>query len=670
MIRSSRIGFVHLTLAVFALAVIGKMAQVQLAQGAQWRARADRQQYREHAIPAPRGPILDATGMVLAQSRETVQLSVAPREVNDAPRLRRALAAAHVPNEWMARAFDRSRAWVTLPGRYLAVDVAPAVALRGVYATTVMMRTYSMSSGTRGLVGSVDADGHAVDGIERSLDSLLRGTPGSATIVKDVLGRSFESPNAPGVAPHIGDTVVLTLNHDLQEIADRALADAVARMGAEGGDIVILDPQNGEVLAMASRRADEHAIAATALTEPFEPGSTMKPFMAAALLQRGLVTDHDSVDTGNGVLVLNGRTLHDDHLVGKASLASVLRWSSNVGMVKFSERLTPRQKYETLRDFGFGTATGVPYPAESDGILREPRYWSQQTPASVAIGYEVAVTPLQLATAYAAFANGGRLLEPALVKEIRAPDGTVLYRHTTRVVRQVIRPEVADRVRRMLLGVVEGGTALQADLSDYLLAGKTGTPRRSVNGHYAALQYNPNFVGLFPGDAPQYVIVVKLTIPQGHFYAAETAAPLTKAVLQAAIAARDAALNRGELASSERLAARERPDSARAGRTSAPAPVTGGVASAPVVRLAAASSADSASVPFVVTLPASRAPARVAQPPRLVPDVRGMPLREAVRSLHSAGFRVQLASGSTGVTTPASGTLAPAGTLVRLLLDH
>lgn len=670
MIRSSRIGFVHLTLAVFALAVIGKMAQVQLQQGAAWRARAARQQYGERDLPAPRGAILDATGMVLAQSREMVQLSVAPREVRDAVALRRVLGAAGVPADWIARALDRARAWVTLPGRYVAVDVASAIALRGVYAKPVMMRAYTLSAGTRGLVGAVDADGRAVDGIELTLDSLLRGTSGRATMIRDVRGLSFESPTVPAVAPRAGDTVVLTLNHDLQEIADRALADAVAKMGADGGDIVILDPQSGEVLAMASRRADERAIAATALTEPFEPGSTMKPFMAAALLERGLVTDHDSVDTGNGVFVLNGRTLHDDHPIGKAPLADVLRWSSNIGMVKFSERLTPRQKYETLRDFGFGTATGVPYPAESDGILREPRYWSQQTPASVAIGYEVSVTPLQLATAYAAFANGGKLLEPALVKEIRAPDGTVLYHHTTRVVRQVIRPEVADRVRRLLLGVVENGTALQADISDYLLAGKTGTPRRTVNGRYAAMQYNPNFVGLFPADAPQYVIAVKLTIPQGRFYASETAAPLTKAVLQAAIAARDAALDRGALASSERLAARERPAAASPTQPGSPATSAARPAAPPMVRLASAPRTDSESVPYVVVLPAPRAATRRREPPRPVPDVHGMSLRQAVRSLHLAGFRVQLASGSTGITAPAAGTLAPAGTLVRLLLDH
>ena len=166
------------------------------------------------------------------------------------------------------------------------------------------------------------------------------------------------------------------------------------------------------------------------------------------------------------------------------------------------------------------------------------------------MGYEVSVTPLQLASAYATFANGGELVEPALVKEIVAPDGTVRYQHKRRVVRRVMSDRVADKLRHMLLDVVDEGTALEAALDNYLLAGKTGTPRGTVRGHYVRGRYNPNFVGLFPADAPQYVIVVKLTAPQSSIFAAETAAPVTKAILQAAVAARDAALDRAKLASS------------------------------------------------------------------------------------------------------------------------
>jgi cell division protein FtsI (penicillin-binding protein 3) len=681
MIRSRRIKIVHALLAIFALVVIGQAAHVQLLQGRAWRARAARQQLSPREMPAPRGDILDAAGLVLAQSREMVQLEIAPREVRpqDRATLRRVLTRVKLRPEWIRRAMDTRHPWVTLPGRYLTTDVTAAARLRGVYATAASVRAYAMSEGTRRLVGRVDAQNNPVDGIELALDSILRGTAGTATLVRDIRGRSFESPNAPRVAAKPGNTVVLTLNHELQEIAEHALAEAVSQMSAEGGDIVILDPREGDVLALASRRQDVRSTAATALTEPFEPGSTLKPFIAAGLLARGKARETDMVNTGDGTLELEGRVIHDDHLVGRASLATVLQWSSNIGIVKFAQRLTRREEFEVLRDFGFGTATGIPYPSEANGVLRAPPKWSPQSPASLAMGYEISVTPLQLAVGYATFANGGELLEPALVREIRAPDGTVLYRHQRRVVRRVMTPDVATRMRKMLLNVVENGTALQADLSSFLLAGKTGTPRRTVNGRYAAQQYNPNFVGLFPGDEPQYVIVVKLTNPRGEkgsIYSASTAAPLTRTVLQAALAARDAALDRGKLASSAGAALSLRPDSAFPGDTTqrprlANADSTVHVARADSPRVASArrlsrENVSAGSVPEVVSLAQRKSSPRVAEPPRAIPDIHGLSLRDAVRSLHGAGFHVLLVRGTDGATEPAAGSVAPAGAIVRL----
>jgi cell division protein FtsI (penicillin-binding protein 3) len=340
-----------------------------------------------------------------------------------------------------------------------------------VYTTPIVERAYASSESMRRIIGRVDADGKAVDGVELALDSLLSGRPGSVTVLKDARGRRFESPNMPGTAPVQGNTVVLTLNHALQEIAERALGDAVTRMGAEGGDVVVLDPADGAILAMASRRRDPRATAATALTEPYEPGSTMKPFIAAGLLERGRARETDVVPTYNGSFLINGRTISDEHAAAQFSLADVIRYSSNIGIVQFAMRLSPREEYETLRDFGFGTATGVPYPVESPGTLRAPARWSRQSPQSLAMGYEVAVTPLQLAAAYVSLANDGELLEPALIKEIRTPEGRVLYHHERRVVRRVISPGVARRVRQMLLGVVEdGGTAKLANLGSFALA--------------------------------------------------------------------------------------------------------------------------------------------------------------------------------------------------------
>jgi cell division protein FtsI (penicillin-binding protein 3) len=656
----SRVGLVHVGLAVFALALVVKTAKVQLWQGRTWAASATRQQSTERVIPAPRGDILDAAGETLAQSRETVKLDVAPPEVKNRRILREALLKAGVPPAMVARAVDPARRWVQLPGRYVASEVAAISAMRGVYTTPIVERAYAAGQGLRRVIGRVDADGRALDGIELALDSILRGSPGSATVMRDARGWKFESPMAPGRAPVVGHTVQLTINHELQEIAERSLADAVERMGAEGGDVVVLDPADGGILAMASQRQDPGASAATALTEPYEPGSTMKPFIAAALLEKGRARESDVVNTFNGQLTVNGRTINDEHKAAQLSLAEVIRWSSNIGIAQFADRLAPREEYETLRDFGFGTVTGVPYPVEASGTLREPARWSKQSAHSMAMGYEVAVTPLQLAAAYVALANDGELLEPALVKEVRDPDGRMLYRHERRAIRRVVSPAVARRVRTMLLGVVEGGTAVKADLGSFALAGKTGTARRTVNGRYSLGGHIPTFVGLFPAENPQFVILVKLDNPRGAYVGGLTAAPVTKAVLQAALASRNAALDRGSLAASRRERA---PDTAAA---STRAVTLAGASAVPAAESHAVDDDSIGSTPFVALLPAPPPPRIMPVPPRAVPGVQGLAARQAAHALHRAGFRVQLVAGPPGATIPAAGTLAPVGSIVRL----
>src|SRR4051812_15194726 len=247
----------------------------------------------------------------------------------------------------------------------------------------------------------------------------------------------------------------------------------------------------------------------------------------------------------------------DMHKAGSLSLTDVIRYSSNVGIVEFGQRLTPGQKYETFRDLGFGMPIGVPLPAEAPGTLREPRQWSRQTSASILMGYEIAVTPLQLVTAYAAIANGGELLEPHLVKEIRLPEGKVVYSAEPKVVRRVMSFDVSRTVQKMLLAVVQEGTATKADLATFDVAGKSGTARRTSRDEgYTAGNYTASFVGLFPGNDPQYVVLVKLDSPKGgHYAGGDIAAPVTQIVLRAALSARDAALNREDLAASEKDAA-------------------------------------------------------------------------------------------------------------------
>jgi cell division protein FtsI (penicillin-binding protein 3) len=608
--------------------------------------------------------ILDENGAMLVESRQLVRLNVAPREVfGDGKRnpdaahrrltaLANALVHAKVPAEWVARSTDTSRAWVTIPGLYLSSDVAPAITMHGVHSEPVLERVPPSDDGLRRLIGHADLAGVPVDGLEKALDGVLRGEAGHTALLRDAKGARFDSPTLVADDAKPGHTVVLTVNQTLQDIAEKALGDAVHQTGASGGDIVMLDPNSGEIRAMASRRADPLSTSATALTEPYEPGSTLKPFVAARLLDLHRARVDEVMNTYNGKWELNGRKIEDDHPGASFSLADVIRFSSNIGIVQFSMRFSPREQYELLRDAGFGSPSGLPYPAEESGRLPTPQKWDKQTPASLAMGYALNVTPLQLADAYAAIANGGELLQPAIVKEIRATDGTVLYEHRRTVVRRMMTEATAGTVRGLLRGVVEGGTGDSAKLATFDVAGKTGTAKRTEHGKYVAGKYTASFVGLFPADKPQLVILVKLDNPSSTIYGGKAAAPVSKVVLQAAIAARDASLDRRDLAEEPRHgdAAASLPDSV----TSADS----------IVRVT-----ESGSVPYVYRLDSPRKPpAAVAA--RAIPDVRGLAVRRAVYALHRAGFRVSLAtldaSGPASATTPAAGTLAPSGSTVRL----
>lgn len=645
---------IHGALALFALAVIGRAAKVQLLDADRWRARARDQQVAAAPLPAPRGAIRDAGGAVLVESREMVRLRIAPREVRNRAQLGKLMARAGIGADWVARATDSTNKWVEVPGLFLPTDVAMITATRGVHPLPVLNRVVPPSEGLRRIIGRTADGGTPVDGVELALDALLRGTEGTETLLRDSKGRVFASPSMDGAAARPGHSVTLTINAGLQDIAERALNDAVQAQGAAGGDIVVLDVQSGEVRALASRRTDPRSTAATALTEPYEPGSTLKPFIAAWLLDHGRARVDEVVSGHNGRWDLNGRIIEDDHKAASFTFGDVLRYSSNIGIIQFAQRLTTREQYELMRDAGFGAPTGTTYPSESPGRLAPPSQWSQKTPASLAMGYEVLITPLQLATAYAAIANGGELLQPSLVKEIRTPDDKLMYRHSRRVVRRIMTPETARTMRTLLKGVTEGGTAAGAALATFDVAGKTGTAKVARNRHYVRGEYTASFVGMFPADEPQIVILVKLDSPRKSIYGGKAAAPVSKTVLEAAIAARDAALDRAGLAKSPQRVAAAPP---------ADEPVRDVVESEVVVTESAGS------VPYEVSLEPSPRAARVVAGPRTVPSVAGLSRRAAAHALHRAGFRVEFVRRDAAAQWPAAGAVAPAGSRVTVAVS-
>ena len=631
-------------LLIAGLGLLGRGFQLQVLQATEWEGQADRQQREQVVLPAARGAIFDRNGVPLATTREMLRVSAAPHEVRDAAAVRRALGRAlGLSSRWLNRAVDPGRRWVVLPGRYEPTIRAELDGLPGVYLERTLERFRPHGTIALELIGTTTADGRALSGVELEADSLLSGEAGYAVVRRDAAGQPIPGALIPVREPRPGHDVYLTLDLGLQEIAEGALRSAIEEHDAAGGDLIFADPRTGEILAAASvrERGSRHW---RSVTDPYEPGSTIKPFVMAALLDHRLVSMEDSVYAENGYFRQGRREIRDVHGYEWLTAAEVLRYSSNIGMVKLAERLSPDAHYATLRDFGFGTPTGVRYPSESGGRLSRPESWSGYTQASLAMGYEVSVTPLQMTMAYGALANGGRLLEPRLIRQVRRTDGTVLWDHEPRVIRRAISSETAGMVAELLSDAVEEGTGRRAGLGEFRVAGKTGTARMFENGAYRSDAYTASFAGFFPARDPQLVFLVKLD--RGSEYGGSVAAPVTRATLTAALAARATPLDRGAVATAV-------PDPA----PEDPAPEAGWLPPAPG--------------PFYFRVDAG-APRRAPEPARRrIPDVRGRPARDAVAALHAAGFQVQIDGiGRVRSMAPRPGGVAERGHTVTLTLGR
>ncbi len=678
LVSRGRMMLVHVTLVAFALAVLGKAVQVQLVDQDKWEKAAADQQVRTLDVEPLRGRVLDANGVTLVESRELIRFGVDPRAIDSTKRygdarivLRRELKALGVKPAIIRRALDESVKWVSIPGLFAPSDVERLQQLRAVRSERVLLRNVSAPAGIRRIIGAVNSEQQPQSGLELELDALLRGVHGRDEFLRDGSGGRLESPALERVSATQGHTITLSLNRSLQEIAERELALAMERTGATGGDVVMMDPRDGSVLAMAGARNGKPSVSSTALTDPYEPGSVMKTFVMARLLDLKRATLTDVVNTENGQWTVARRVIDDEHKAASMSFRDVLRLSSNIGVVKFAQRLSPREQYEGLRDFGFGTLTGVPYPAESRGRLPIPGpkgSWTAQTPSGLAMGYEVSATPLQLAAAYSAIANGGELLQPVFVREIHSADGSLLYQHKRRVLRRAASEETAREMRTILASVVDSGTAVAAGLETFDVAGKSGTARRFENGAYVDDAYNATFAAMFPAQAPQYVIVAKLLDPRSKIYGGVVSGLMVHNILQAAQATRDASLDRRELAryakplpapvtkplTPQAIASASR-DSARFDSLRAPIPE----AAAPIATAGRVVFA----LPMTAASPVRDESAPVSVP---VPSVYGLDVRQAARTLYKAGFQVRMSKGTAGQTRPAAGTTARAGSTVVL----
>ncbi len=627
--------------------------QLQVLQGEEWSALAHVQTTETRTLPAARGGIYDRHGQPLAISRENHAAFYAPDEVEDRDAALKAIETILNPGR---RKLDRLRGaesgWIALGH----VDGRTRVRLEqtvstGLHFEPIPARNYPEGRLALDLLGSLDAKGRGQSGLELVLDSLLTGTPGEITSRRDASGATYPLRHAGSVAPLPGRDVYLTIDAELQEIAEESLSRALAETGATGGDVILADPATGEILALASYAAEAQQ-RIPAFTDPYEPGSTTKPFLLATLLQEEIVGLDERIDVEGGTYETPYRTITDVHEYDTLTVEEVIRYSSNIGAAKLADRIGSRGlQYAYLRDFGFGTPTGIESASESAGLLRRPADWTPLSAQSLAYGYEMTATSIQLVAAYGALANDGVLLRPTLIRSVRAADGATVREYEPRELRRLVDTDVAREITRVLAGVVRSGTGDEAALRTIDIAGKTGTSRISEDGGYASGRYVASFVGYVPADDPQLVVLAKLTDPRTSIYGGGAAAPVSRTVVQAILSAAESGLVTGRVA----------PPTGRVYDWDA-APSVGAMESD-----GSPGAATSHPFRFATHGADGGSDAEEARGDVVLPDLSGVGVRSAAARLHALGLRVEnRASGLVGHTDPAPGARVVSGSRVRL----
>ena len=488
---------------------------------------AEKHVYKQ-TIYAERGAILDANGEVLAHNIPGETVVADATHVNDRAALIPVLAEAlKLPRNELAEKLSGDRRYVVLK-REVSTSTTAALRkqlqsqkLRGIYFERDATRVYPNGSMLCHVIGFTDFDHKGIQGVEASMEDYLHGHDGFRFIEHNRAGQEIVVYRGQERAPRDGYRVNLTIDLNLQNIVENEIDAAVREYRPEKATIILMRPETGEVLAMANRphfdlnqrsEAKPEQMKNRAIIDMMEPGSTFKIVTAAAALNEKKVRPDTTLFCENGVWNYGGRPLHDHHGYGVMSVQDILIKSSNIGAAKLALSIGEQKFYEYIRRFGFGERTGIELPGEISGIIRPPTTWSKISITRIPMGHEVGVTPLQMTSAMATIANGGKLITPRIVKSITKPDGETVTTFSPSVLRQVVSPETAQQVSNALRDVVsERGTAAGAAVQGFSVCGKTGTAQKvDPNGGYEQGKYVVSFSGYMPAENPQFVALVVL----------------------------------------------------------------------------------------------------------------------------------------------------------------
>jgi cell division protein FtsI (penicillin-binding protein 3) len=631
-----------------------RLVYLQVVDHGELMLRADRQQTRTLNPPAKRGEIFDRKGRVLAYSVDADTIAAVPTEIDDpdavAARVCGALDDCDRDRQaQIARNLSQKKNFA-----YVARQVSPdearrikALGLPGLTMFKESRRYYPNSELAAHVIGYVGLDNVGLGGIESAYDAQIRGNNGKILIQTDNKRRALYSRvERPATA---GAGIELTIDEYLQHVAERELRAGVEQNHAQGGTAIVMDPHSGEILALANwptfnpntfSRAGDDDKRNRAIQTLYEPGSTFKIVTASAALENHVITPDTMIDTNPGSITFPGRKpIFDTHKYGVISFTDVIVKSSNVGAIKVGLRVGPQTLTQYVSRFGFGQTIGPDFKGETAGIVWSADRLDQSALASVSMGYQVGVTPLQMVTAVSSIANGGHLIQPRVVRAFIKDGRRLEVAH--REMRRTIEPETAATLTTIMEQVVERGTARAAQIDGYTIAGKTGTAAKLVNGHYQKSDYNASFVGFIPSRNPALTILVVIDSPHGNGYTGgAVSAPVFKRIAEAAVTYLGVGPNLN--AAPPVLVARH--DVRDGDPEGAPQPaVASGV------------------------LPSAPPPAQNG----LMPDLRGMSAREALRSLSRVGMTARLSGdGFVVEQSPAAGEVLVPGDACTLKLGR
>lgn len=551
---SGRLFFLKFVLVVAFVAIAGRLVKIQILDGPKFQAVAKKQYEQKFILPAVRGNVYDRSGNILVSNTMFVSFAADPKIIGDNVD-RVALHFSKIfgkPASHYAaklRNTEEGRRFVWLERR-IRPDIARRLEvqkLEGVVVVNEPKRLYHYDDLAGALIGFTDIDNKGISGVELSCDDDLSGTSGSMTMQRDGLGRTRPSADYPTIAPIDGHHVSLTIDLSYQAIVEEELKKGVTVNKADGGLAVMLNPKTGEILALSTypgvnpnevSKYDVRTARNRIVTDMFEPGSVFKIVTASAAYEHNLIPPEKRFNAENGIykVALRGgkfRTITDSHKHDVLTFQEAMEQSSNIVMAKAGNIIGPENLYRQARDFGFGIPTGVDLAGEVRGRLKKPHQWSGTTLQTLAYGYEVAVTPLQIAAAYAAVANNGELMKPFVIAQVVDADGNRIREQLPQRIRQVVSNETASLLSKALEGVVERGTASEVRINGVRIAGKTGTARRIIDGKYEAGYYTASFVGFFPVEDPQVVCLVMMDNPRSRgYYGGSTSGPIFHAIAE------------------------------------------------------------------------------------------------------------------------------------------